>query len=57
MVVLVMTEIVLAHDKKHVRNHYFSVRSNASPKRTPDLINVIFFAFVRTLQCYRTIKK
>ena len=34
--VLVMTEIVLAHDQKHVPGHDFSVRPNASPKRTLD---------------------
>ena len=28
-----MTEIVLAHDQKHVPGHYFSVGPNASPKR------------------------
>ena len=35
-----MTEIVLAHNQKHVRGHYFSVGPNASPKYTPDLIPV-----------------
>ena len=34
--VLVMTEIVLAHDQKHVPGHYFSVGPSASPKRTPE---------------------
>ena len=34
--VLVMTEIVLAHDQKHVCSHYFSVGPNSSPKCTPD---------------------
>ena len=34
--VLVMTEIVLAHDQKYIPGHYFSVGPNASPKRTPN---------------------
>ena len=33
--VLVMTDIVLVHDQKHFRGHYFLVRPNASPKSTP----------------------
>ena len=33
-----MTEIVLAHDQKHVPGHYFSVGPNALPKRSPDLL-------------------
>ena len=37
-ILLVMTEIVFAHDQKHVSGHYFSVRPNASPKRTLDLL-------------------
>ena len=32
-----MTEIVLAHDQKHVPGHYFSVGPKASPKRNPAL--------------------
>ena len=38
--VLVMTEIVLAHDQKHVPGHYFSVRPNALPKRTPGIRSI-----------------
>ena len=33
-----MTEIVLAHDQKHVPGHYFSVGPNASPKRNPNVV-------------------
>ena len=32
--VLVMTEIVLAHNQKHVHGHHFLVAPKASPKRT-----------------------
>ena len=35
--VLVMTEIVLVHDQKHVPGHDFSVGPNASPKRPPGI--------------------
>ena len=34
-----MTEIVLAHDQKHVPGHYFSVGPNVSPKRTPEQLS------------------
>ena len=43
--VLVMTEIVLVHDQKHVWGHYISVDPNASPKRTPEqtILQLIIF--------------
>ena len=41
-----MTEIVLAHDEKHVRGHPFSVWPNASPKNTPGLSSDPFRGWV-----------
>ena len=41
-----MTEIVLAHDQKLIRGHYFPVEPNASPKLTPVLtkhLHVFYF--------------
>ena len=37
MAVLVMTEIVLAHDQKHFCGHDFWVEPNTSPKSTPGI--------------------
>ena len=37
LTVFVKTKIVFAHDQKHVRSHYFSVRPNTSPKCSPSV--------------------
>ena len=50
--VLVMTDIVLVHDQKHVPCHFFLIGPNASPKRTLDCSFSAKLISCPSINCY-----